>query len=340
MSPAPYQRGLRDLGNGLYAWLQPDGGWGWSNAGLVVDGDQSLLVDTLFDEPLTALMLDAMRNATGIRAESITTLVNTHANGDHTHGNALVASAEVIASTAAAREMAELPPAMVARLMAGASAGALGAAGEMLAEIFAPFALATARGRAPTRTFEQQLDLMVGDKAVTLRKLGPAHTTGDVVVYVPGDRAVFTGDILFVDVTPIIWSGPVGNWLAACDWILGLDAESIVPGHGPLTDKSGVRRVQDYLRYVDREARPRYETGMPAGEAALDIALGEFRHWRDAERIAANVMALYREYGADHSPPDIVAVFGAMASIRRRLRTGRRTEVRAPAEGSPPRDAV
>jgi glyoxylase-like metal-dependent hydrolase (beta-lactamase superfamily II) len=320
MKGGAYKRGLHELGNGLYAWLQPDGGWGWSNAALVVDGDQSLLVDTLFDEPLTAAMLATMQHATGIGPESVGTLVNTHANGDHTHGNALLPNAEVIASAAAAREMAELPPAMVARLMAGATAGALGAAGEMLAEVFAPFDLASARGRMPTRTFDPLLELQVGEKAVTLRRLGPAHTAGDVVVYLPGERAVFTGDILFVDVTPIIWAGPVGNWLAACDWILGLDVESIVPGHGPLTDKAGVRRVQDYLRYVDREARLRFAAGMPAGEAAVDIALGEFRHWRDAERIAANVIALYREYAGDATPPDVVGIFGAMASVRRQLR--------------------
>jgi glyoxylase-like metal-dependent hydrolase (beta-lactamase superfamily II) len=228
-----FRRGLADLGNGLYAWLQPDGGWGWSNAGLVVDGDQSLLVDTLFDEPLTAEMLRAMRSATGIAPEAIGTLVNTHANGDHTHGNALVPNAEVVATAAAAREMAELPPALVAQLMAGAKAGQLGDAGEMLAEVFAPFDLASARGRAPTRTFDDQLVLRVGDREVVLKKLGPAHTAGDLAVHVPGDRAVFTGDILFAGVTPIIWAGPVGNWLAACDWILGLDVETIVPGHGP-----------------------------------------------------------------------------------------------------------
>lgn len=320
MKPAGFRHGLQELGNGLYAWLQPDGSWGWSNAALVVDGDQSLLVDTLFDEPLTAVMLAAMTDATGIRPEDIGTLVNTHANGDHTHGNALVPNAEVIASTSAAREMAELPPAVVAKLMAGASAGALGEAGQMLAEIFAPFDLASARGRAPTRTFAEELHLQVGDKRVHLRQVGPAHTAGDVIVHLPGDRAVFTGDILFVDVTPIIWAGPVGNWLAACDWILGLEVDSIVPGHGPMTDKAGVRRLQDYLRYLDREARARFESGMPAEEAALDISLGEFRHWHDAERIVANVLALYREYAGDWSPPDVVRVFAAMATVRRQLR--------------------
>ena len=88
-----YTKGLHELGNGTYAYLLPDGGWGWSNAGLITDGGESLLVDTLFDLPLTAEMLTAMRDAAPA-AKSIDTLVNTHANGDHTYGNQLVKGAE------------------------------------------------------------------------------------------------------------------------------------------------------------------------------------------------------------------------------------------------------
>ena len=61
MSKWQYTKGLHDLGNGCLAYLQPDGSWGWSNAGLVVDGDENLLVDTLFDLKLTREMLDEMR---------------------------------------------------------------------------------------------------------------------------------------------------------------------------------------------------------------------------------------------------------------------------------------
>jgi glyoxylase-like metal-dependent hydrolase (beta-lactamase superfamily II) len=264
-------------------------------------------------------MLQALERATGIAPERIRTLVNTHANGDHTHGNALVANAEVIASAAAAREMAELPPAMVAQVKAAGAAGALGDAGTYFAEIFAPFDFARARGRAPTRTFEQRLDLTVGDKAVELHRLGPAHTAGDVLVWVPRDRSVFTGDLLFIDVTPIMWAGPVGNWLAACDRILALGAENIVPGHGPMTDAAGVRRLQEYLRWVDREARQRFDSGLALDEAILDIAPGVYRHWLDAERLAVNVASLYREYAGDTSGPDVVAMFGLMAKLKRRL---------------------
>jgi hypothetical protein len=63
MSKWQYTKGLHDLGTGCFAWLQPDGSWGWSNAGLIADGDQSLLVDTLFDLKLTGEMLGRMRAA-------------------------------------------------------------------------------------------------------------------------------------------------------------------------------------------------------------------------------------------------------------------------------------
>ena len=104
-----YVTGLREVGDGLYAYLQPDGSWGWSNAGLVVDGERTLLIDTLFDLQLTEQMLRAMRRAVPAAA-SIETLVNTHANGDHCYGNQLVGGARIVASERTAAEMVELPP--------------------------------------------------------------------------------------------------------------------------------------------------------------------------------------------------------------------------------------
>ncbi|MCA3152343.1 MAG: MBL fold metallo-hydrolase, partial [Rhodocyclaceae bacterium] len=59
----PYTKGLHDLGNGCHAWLQPDGSWGYSNSGLVSDGGETLLVDTLFDLAHTQEMLDGYRSA-------------------------------------------------------------------------------------------------------------------------------------------------------------------------------------------------------------------------------------------------------------------------------------
>src|SRR5215470_8951812 len=115
MSKWQYTKGLHDLGNGCFAYLQPDGSWGFSNAGLVVDHGQTLLVDTLFDLKLTREMLSAMRAAVPA-AQSIGRLVNTHSNGDHTFGNQLVAGAEIIASRACLEEMKERPAEELAAL--------------------------------------------------------------------------------------------------------------------------------------------------------------------------------------------------------------------------------
>lgn len=309
-----YTKGLANLGNGLHAWLQPDGGWGWSNAGFISDGEQCLLVDTLFDMHLTRDMLGAIEDATGFGPDAIGTIVNTHANGDHTHGNGCCQRAEIIASEASAKEMEAVNAALLAQMKQ--MAPQLGPAGAYFADVFAPFDFAGVEERAPTRVFSGTLELTVGDKAVTLIEVGPAHTAGDVLVHVPEDRTVFTGDILFIDGTPLMWAGPVANWIAACEKIYAMDVDVIVPGHGPITDRAGVRRVAEYLAYVDIEARKRFDAGLEVREAIRDIALGDYASWGDAERIAVNVDSLYREYRGDGIQTPVVELFALMADAR------------------------
>ena len=313
-----YAKGLHETGNGIYSYLQPDGSWGWSNAGLVVDGDQSLLVDTLFDAPLTRDMLSLMQDATGIAADQIGTVVNTHANGDHTHGNGLCTRAEIIASQASAKEMAAFGPDRLKSMMD--SAPDLGETGEYFLEIFGPFDFADISEKLPTQTFSDEMTVKVGDKTVLLKEVGPAHTQGDVLVFVEEDSTVFTGDILFIDGTPIMWAGPVSNWLKACDLIIEMNPDVIVPGHGPLTDIAGVGRVKEYLSYIDREAKVRYDASMTAKDAAMDISISDFESWTDAERIAVNVDTLYREYSGDTSAPNTLEIFTLMAEINKAQR--------------------
>ncbi|HEX9259836.1 MAG TPA: MBL fold metallo-hydrolase [Acidimicrobiales bacterium] len=302
--------GLQEVADGCFAYIQGDGGWGWSNAGLIVADGASLLVDTLFDLHLTAAMLEVMAPHTAVAP--IATVVNTHANGDHCYGNQLVTGAEIIASTAAAVEMREVPPSMLAALNK-----APGELGELFRSFFGEFDFEGIEPVLPSRTFDHRLQLEVGGKSVDLFEVGPAHTRGDVLVHVPSEQVVFTGDILFIGGTPIVWAGPLSNWVAACDLILGLDCEAVVPGHGPVTDKSGVVQVRDYLSFVEAEAASRHAAGMDAWDAARDIALGTFGEWGERGRIAVNVEAVYRELDPAHRSPDVVEMFTRMAAIER-----------------------
>jgi len=310
-----YTKGLKDLGNDQYAYLQPDGGWGWSNAGLIVDGEASLLVDTLFDMRLTADMLAVMKDAAGVAGPDIGVIVNTHANGDHTHGNGCCPHAEIIASAASAAEMEAFGATELAQIMK--MAPEMGPVGAYFTDVFGMFDFAGVEERLPTRTFTDQLSLSVGDRTVELIEVGPAHTAGDVLVHVPDTGTVYTGDILFINSTPLMWAGPVANWIAACDRIMALNPTAIVPGHGPITDAKGVAQVQAYLRYVDTEARKRYDAGLSVRDACHDIVLGDFSSWGDAERIAVNVSTLYREYaGKLDTPDDPVALFTLLQEVR------------------------
>ena len=313
MSKRPYTKGLHDLGGGIYAYLQPDGSWGLSNAGLISDGTESMLVDTLYDLELTGEMLDAMTAACPA-AQSIDYLVNTHANGDHCYGNQLVKGAKIVASETCAREFeTETPPQMMLQLLGNAAN--MGELGEFFTRCFGRFNYEGVTLTPPTKTFNKHLDIRVGRKDVDLIEVGPCHTGGDVMVLVPGDRVLFAGDILFIGGTPIMWDGPVGNWLRALDMILDMNVETIVPGHGPITDKDGVRAVRGYWEYITGETKKRFDLGVSAAEAAMDIPLKEYASWSDPERIAINTDALYREFSEDTKPADRVALFGIMAKM-------------------------
>jgi cyclase len=309
-----YAKGLHEVGDGLYAYLQPDGGWGWSNAGLIVDGEQTLLVDTLYDLALTEQMLQAMRRAVPAAAR-IDTLVNTHANGDHCYGNKLVDGARILASERTAAEMPELPPAAMAALIE--QAPAMGELGRFFLECFGAFDFNGIELALPDETFSGELSLRVGERELQLLEVGPAHTRGDTLVHVPAQRVLFSGDILFSEAHPIAWAGPVSNWIAACERILAMDVETIVPGHGPLAGPDAVRELKAYFEYLYEQARACHAEGMTTLEAARSIALERWADWGEGERLVVNIANIYAELSGDPEPLNPLVAFEQMAELAR-----------------------
>jgi glyoxylase-like metal-dependent hydrolase (beta-lactamase superfamily II) len=275
-------------------------------------------VDTLMSVPLTREMLDRFK-AKVPAAAHIDRLVNTHANPDHFFGNGLVADAEIIGTNEAKREMSAFNPRMLASLKDNYPQ--MGDAGEFLYETMGrKFDFSGVdEVTLPNRTFDGRLDISVGSKAIQLVDLGPAHTQSDTILWVPGDRVVFTGDLLFNEGHPIMWAGPVENWISACQYIVDLDPEVVVPGHGPITDVAAVRNMKVYFEYVRDEARRRFEAGMDWGEAARDINMRDYRGWTDPERIVANVFSLYKQWGVDFTAEQQRDLFGAMGRYRKEL---------------------
>ncbi|HEY2719606.1 MAG TPA: MBL fold metallo-hydrolase [Solirubrobacteraceae bacterium] len=307
-----YTRGLHEVGDGLFAYLQPDGGWGWSNAGLIVDGEHSLLIDTLFDLRLTEEMLQTMRRAVPAAAQ-IDTLVNTHANGDHCYGNQLVGDALIVASERTAQEMSELPPAAMAALVK--QAPQMGVLGEFFVRCFGAFDFDGIELVLPRQTFDGSLALHVGERELELIEVGPAHTRGDTIVHVPAEGVLFTGDILFSGAHPIAWAGPVSNWITACERIVALAPGVIVPGHGPLSTTAEVLELQAYFEYLYEQARTRHADGMSPLEAARALALDRWADWKEDERLVVNIANIYSELDGAHEPPNPLEAFQQMAEL-------------------------
>jgi len=309
-----YVKGLQEVGSGLYAYLQPDGGWGWSNAGLIVDGERTLLVDTLFDLQLTREMLRAMRDAVPA-AGRIDTLVNTHANGDHCYGNQLLRDARIVASRRTAEEMSELPPAAMAGLVE--QAPNMGEVGAFFLECFGSFQFAGIEPALPGETFSGELTLPIGERELRLIEVGPAHTRGDTLVHVPADRVLYSGDILFAGAHPIAWAGPVSNWIAACDRVLEMDVDVIVPGHGPIAGLDEVRELRAYFDHLYEHARACHAEGMTPLQAARSTSLDRWADWGERERLVVNIANIFAELSGEAEPLNPLAAFEQMAALAR-----------------------
>lgn len=280
--PMPqWKTGLEELRPGLYAYLQYNGTWGISNAGFLVADEGVLVIDALMLPSMARAFIKEIRQVTDKRFRH---LVNTHHHGDHTNGNQFFAGAEIISHVACREEMIK-----VDRERRIASRPAL----PWLTEAWQQ-ELQEVRLTLPTVTFDDKMVLYYGETPVELYYWGPAHTSNDLLVYLPESKALFVGDIGFFYCTPIVYH--LSNFIRVIDRIKGLDVEIVVPGHGPLGSLRELEDSREYLVFLQEEARRCFERGMSEAEAAKAIDLGPYKQWLDWDRLERNVAAAYREF--------------------------------------------
>jgi glyoxylase-like metal-dependent hydrolase (beta-lactamase superfamily II) len=322
--PARFEGGLHEVAPGVFAWLQPNGEWGESNAGVVVGDGEALLVDTLWDTRLTRRMLDAVNARVGV---PIKVVVNTHSDGDHVWGNQLLDGARIISTDTAIEIIREEPPAALQRFKSVARplrlfgtlplpvVGTLPLPllprlhlrelGGYVENMLGPYDFSDVQLRPPTQGFSGGLVGEAGGREVRLIEVGPAHTPGDLIVHVPDADVVFAADVMFVGVVPVMWAGPTGNWLAALERILSLDPAVVVPGHGPISGPAEVRALRDYLAWVDAAAQQRLARGSSVMETARELVLDEgyrdapWGHWDSPERIVITIATIDRHRRGD-----------------------------------------
>jgi cyclase len=287
---------VEEVADNVFAYLQPDGTWWINNTGFVVGASMVLSIDTCATERRTREYLRAVSEHGG-RPPRV--LVNTHHHGDHTHGNSLLGEATVVGHRRCREE-----------ILGGPFLPAEG--------LFEPVEWGDIAPAPPFITFEERLDLFVGDLAVELHHVGTAaHTTNDVVAWLPERRVLFAGDLVFNGGTPFFVMGSLAGSLVALDYLVELGAEVVVPGHGPPCGPEVFDTVGAYLRFVQELAAEAHASGQGPLEAARQIDLGPFAELTDPERLAGNLHRAYAECAGARpgAPIDLVAAFTDMIAL-------------------------
>lgn len=281
---------LDEVSEGVYAYLQPPGSWFLNNAGFFVTGRGVLAVDATSTERRTRALLDAIASVTD---RPVTTLVNTHHHGDHTHGNWLFRGATVVGHHRTREEVI--------------AAGLIGNVGIWDDVEWGALELAP-----PFLTYDRGVTLWADDLRCEVRYVGtPAHTTNDSIVWVPERSLLFCGDLLFNGGTPFLLMGSVAGAIEVLEQVVRpLGARTVVPGHGPVTGPELIDQTLGYLRFVQDVARRGQDAGLTPLEAARETDLGEYAGLTDRERIVGNLHRAYLELSEAQrgAPLDAAAV--------------------------------
>ncbi len=288
---------VQEVADGVFAYIQPDGTWWINNTGFLVGPRAVVSIDACSTERRTRAYRQAIENVT---AAPVRTVVNTHHHGDHTFGNCLFPQATIVGHELAREEAIAFGPPRELPFWDHGDWGDL--------TLDPPFL-----------TFTDQVAVHAGDLRAELRYVGtPAHTTNDVIAWIPDHSVLFCGDLVFNGGTPFLLMGSVTGAIVVLEVVVArLGAGVVVPGHGPVfSGDEPIRATLSYLRFVLDVAERGREAGVSPLDAARDIDLGPFADWPDAERIVGNLHRAYAEMsGTPHGGPiDVFAALGDMVA--------------------------
>jgi glyoxylase-like metal-dependent hydrolase (beta-lactamase superfamily II) len=257
------------------------------NSAVIVNDEDVIVVD---DHVSPAAAWALVQELKEITTKPVTTVVNTHFHFDHAHGNQIFGPGVQIIGHEFTRRMllgdaVKMPlfqnylngmPGQIdglkKRIASEADAAARAKLDTQLRVAENNFASQKElRPTPPNVTLTTQLSLFRGSREIQVRFLGRGHTAGDVVVYLPRERAVITGDFLTSGLSNMSDSFPE-DWVASLDALKKLDFDAVLPGHGEaFTDKAKIDYFQAYLRDVWSEVSRLKRQGVSAEAAAKQV---------------------------------------------------------------------
>lgn len=275
------ESGLVQISDHVYSYVDvKDGSPTYSygaNAGIAIGKDAILVVDTLVSAKEGKRLL---RDIRAISDKPIKYIVNTHYHLDHTFGNAVFADlkADIISHVNCANAMKK----SAVDILANANAYGL-----------TPEDMDGTEPAYPNLTFTDRMRLDLGGLEVELIYIAPSHTKGSIMVHIPTEGVMFTGDILFTDFHPYMADGDIAGWQETLDFIMALNADKIIPGHGPLSTNKDLVDMKGYIVAFDKRAKD-----LAAESSEIEYVVDELKKSMPARTrgeglIQANVQGKY-----------------------------------------------
>jgi glyoxylase-like metal-dependent hydrolase (beta-lactamase superfamily II) len=251
-----------------------------SNAAFIVTTQGVVVIDALGSPALARQLVAAIRQVT---PQPISHVIVTHYHADHIYGLQVFKAlgARILAHRAARSYLHS----DTARLRLQASRQEL-----------APWIDASTELVEADQWLDADQELLVGGLRLQVRHVGPAHTPEDLVVYLPQERVLLAGDLVFRARIPFVGQADSRRWIQALDNLLVLDARLIVPGHGPVSEsaREDMQLTRDYLAYL-RNTMGRAAKNMDPFEEAYAVT-----DWSRFETLPlfrlANRMNAYNTY--------------------------------------------
>jgi glyoxylase-like metal-dependent hydrolase (beta-lactamase superfamily II) len=300
---------LHTLAEGVYATIATEMGAGFSNAGLIDLGGQTLAFDA-FENPRAAE--DLLKASTQLTGRSPAVVIVSHWHPDHWAGLQVFAGGVILSTPAARQAMIPIAEEMMGEKRDPSRIEAdIRETEARLADEIDPNkrhwlqayitrqrhtlqALPTLVPILPNQTFEGKIVFYGARRSAELIATDKGHTESDCILKLPQDRVAFIGDLGFFQSQPFMPYSSPPDWLALLDDLAGWDIDAFVPGHGPVGSKADVALEARYIRALEDLVQRVVQAG-----GAVEDALGQtlsppFDSWQVVgRRFEANVRASY-----------------------------------------------
>ena len=235
---------VQKLADGVYAAIAAPEGKAVSNSGFIVNDSDVVVVDSHISPEAARALQEEIRKVTN---KPIRYLALTHKHRDHVGGTtAFGPGVEIISHENTRAAMAEDSAAL-------------------------------ASARIPTATFDHRLSFYRPHRTIELLYLGRGHTDGDIAVWLPEEKILFTGDLYFNGGAGVMRDAFLRDWVATLEPLRSLSAETVVPGHGSVSGNEGILKFQNYLTDFIRAVKVQVDAGKTLEQTLKDFSLSQYK---------------------------------------------------------------